>query len=268
MQPPWDGGKKIWADSIYTYERGASQWKLAGHLPTPLGYGARSRLSTACCSWEGRLRRARRRSTLRLTLHDGRVEIQQTALLARAMSMFAAALLHDRVYRGRWARPALFCPRFAQISSRFPCRSPHLFRRTASNLARPPAHLSARGGARWTISTWSAERISPESPGPPVGRRFLTDAFRYRARPRLGETATSSKSSAGGLSLFVERTPTDFRRERWLVCRPRIRVDGIASGLSAKKCWHSNSTTPNGPRSGPCHIRLSLRVSRHGEMNG
>ena len=44
--PPWSGGKKIWVDTVYTLGRGDKQWRLAGHLPTPLGYGIAA-ISTA-----------------------------------------------------------------------------------------------------------------------------------------------------------------------------------------------------------------------------
>lgn len=36
---PWDGGKKVWYDSAFALEKPGGEWKNAGKLPRPLGYG-------------------------------------------------------------------------------------------------------------------------------------------------------------------------------------------------------------------------------------
>jgi N-acetylneuraminic acid mutarotase len=36
---PWDGGRKVWYDSIFVLDRPGGTWTLAGKLPRPLGYG-------------------------------------------------------------------------------------------------------------------------------------------------------------------------------------------------------------------------------------
>src|SRR5690606_35831856 len=36
---PWNGGTKTWYDHVYVLEQPTGQWKLAGRLPLPLGYG-------------------------------------------------------------------------------------------------------------------------------------------------------------------------------------------------------------------------------------
>ncbi len=36
---PWEGGKKIWYDTIYALDEPDGQWKMVGQLPRPLGYG-------------------------------------------------------------------------------------------------------------------------------------------------------------------------------------------------------------------------------------
>jgi len=34
---PWEGGMKVWHDSIYTLDHPKTDWKKAGKLPTPAG---------------------------------------------------------------------------------------------------------------------------------------------------------------------------------------------------------------------------------------
>jgi N-acetylneuraminate epimerase len=36
---PWDGGKKVWTDAVFVLEKPTGEWKIAGWLPRPLGYG-------------------------------------------------------------------------------------------------------------------------------------------------------------------------------------------------------------------------------------
>ncbi|MGL4550811.1 MAG: GDSL-type esterase/lipase family protein, partial [Gemmataceae bacterium] len=36
---PWEGGKKVWYDTVFVLERPDGAWKVAGRLPRPLGYG-------------------------------------------------------------------------------------------------------------------------------------------------------------------------------------------------------------------------------------
>src|SRR4051812_40526979 len=36
---PWEGGAKVWYDTVYVLENPSAKWKVAGNLPPPLGYG-------------------------------------------------------------------------------------------------------------------------------------------------------------------------------------------------------------------------------------
>ena len=36
---PWEGGKKVWYDTVFVLEKADGQWRVAGKLPRPLGYG-------------------------------------------------------------------------------------------------------------------------------------------------------------------------------------------------------------------------------------
>ncbi len=36
---PWQGGKKVWWDTIFALEKGGTKWQVAGKLPGPMGYG-------------------------------------------------------------------------------------------------------------------------------------------------------------------------------------------------------------------------------------
>lgn len=36
---PWEGGTKVWHDTVFVLEKPDGKWKVAGKLPRPLGYG-------------------------------------------------------------------------------------------------------------------------------------------------------------------------------------------------------------------------------------
>lgn len=36
---PWEGGKKVWYDTVFALERPQGKWSIVGKLPRPLGYG-------------------------------------------------------------------------------------------------------------------------------------------------------------------------------------------------------------------------------------
>ena len=36
---PWEGGKKVWHDTVYALSKPTGQWRIIGQLPRPLGYG-------------------------------------------------------------------------------------------------------------------------------------------------------------------------------------------------------------------------------------
>lgn len=36
---PWDGGRKVWHDTVFALDRPEARWHIAGRLPRPLGYG-------------------------------------------------------------------------------------------------------------------------------------------------------------------------------------------------------------------------------------
>src|SRR6266550_9280884 len=85
--PPWSGGKKIWVDTVYTLGRGDKQWRLAGHLPTALGYGAAVTTASGLLCIGGQTPNGDSRKVYRLRLRDGELAIDKLADLPQASSM-------------------------------------------------------------------------------------------------------------------------------------------------------------------------------------
>jgi N-acetylneuraminate epimerase len=172
--PPWSGGKKQWVDTVYTLEHGAGHWRLAGHLPTPLGYGVAVSLRDSMLLIGGQTPEGSSAATLRLSLQNGRLEISKLAPLPRAASMFGGARLGDAIFlAGGQAEPSS-------------TESLHDFRRFEGGewYADPPWPGSPRilpmmAALHGFVYVFGGAELTGV-PGPPVGRRFLKDAFRFK----------------------------------------------------------------------------------------
>jgi len=201
--PPWEGGKKIWVDEVYTLDRGASKWRLAGHLPTPLGYGASISTGDAMLLIGGQTGATTSSETMRLTLSQGHIDIKKLARLPGAGSMFAGALLDNTIYvaGGQDEMTSLHSvEKFLSFS-----------RNSWHSLASWPGAprilplMAALDGYVYLIS--GAELTG--QPGPPVGRRFLTDAFRFKPGseweklPGLGSAVQAGVAIAWGGKILV-----------------------------------------------------------------
>jgi len=174
--PPWAGGKKMWVDTIYTLGRGGKAWRVAGHLPTPLGYGAAISAPGALLCVGGQTPDEASSKVYRLRLGSGQIAIDRLADLPQPASMIAGALAGDTVYvaggqsspqstsalRSFWSLSLNGVDGWRTLE---PWPGP----------ARILPLMSPGGGAVYLVS--GADLTG--TPGPPPGRRFLRDAFRY-----------------------------------------------------------------------------------------
>ncbi len=260
--PPWDGGEKMWVDCIYTLRRGARRWQMAGHLPTPLGYGGAVSTGTAMLLIGGQTGAASSSETLRLTLRNGRIETERLTPLPKPLSMFAAALLGDTVYTAGGQREMISLESLSGF---------HSF---SGNQCRPL--LSWPGPSRilplmaaldgWVYLISGAELTGV--PGPPVGRRFLTDAYRYQPASGWQKLPGLESAVQAGVALawkqqilvFGGNDGTLADREYELKDRhPGFRKDVLAFDPHQMK-WSKAGEMP--------YSLVTTGIAAHGGMNG
>jgi SSS family solute:Na+ symporter len=95
---PWDGGAKIWHDSIFVLDRPDGVWREAGRLPRPLAYGVSvaAGAGVICVGGSDALRHYA--DVFRLRWVGGRIEAEALPPLPRAAANLSGALLGTTLY--------------------------------------------------------------------------------------------------------------------------------------------------------------------------
>jgi N-acetylneuraminate epimerase len=95
---PWAGGEKVWHDAVYVLERPDGQWRTAGRLPRPLGYGVCVTHGGGVVCAGGSDAKGHYADVFRLTWADGKTRVTPLPPLPEAMANAAGALLGEVLY--------------------------------------------------------------------------------------------------------------------------------------------------------------------------
>jgi N-acetylneuraminic acid mutarotase len=173
---PWDGGKKVWYDSVFVLDRPGGKWEVAGKLPRPLGYGVSvtHRGGVVCVGGSDADRHYA--DVFRLDWKAGRVVTTRLPPLPGPVANACGAVVGDTLYvAGGQATPdakqtlktvfaidlAAAEPRWGEITA-FP------------GGGRMLAVAAACDGAFWLVG--GADLVVK---GGAVERRYLKDAYRF-----------------------------------------------------------------------------------------
>ncbi|MBI5385249.1 MAG: galactose oxidase [Verrucomicrobia bacterium] len=94
---PWEGGKKVWYDTVFALEKPDGQWKVVGRLPRPLGYGipVSTKLGVVCIGGSDADRHYA--ETFMLALSNGVARMPRLPSLPVPLANAAGALLGETV---------------------------------------------------------------------------------------------------------------------------------------------------------------------------
>ncbi len=95
---PWEGGKKIWHDTVFALEKPDGPWKIIGKLPHPLGYGVSVSTKAGVVCIGGSDSEKPRAEVFLLTLPHGHLEIKNLPSLPLPLANGAGALVGDTIY--------------------------------------------------------------------------------------------------------------------------------------------------------------------------
>lgn len=174
---PFQGGTKVWIDSIYVLDDPESQWRQAGRLDRPLAYGGSVTTPEGIVLLGGSDSSRHYADVIRLRVVDGSIEKEELPDLPRACANIGVALLGNAIYVAGGqgdpgSRSAL--RNFWRLDlSREPLQWEPL-----EPWRGPPRMLpvvATQDGALYVIS--GAELLADDAGG--VTRRFLTDVWRY-----------------------------------------------------------------------------------------
>lgn len=200
--PPWSGGTKQWVDAIYALGRNETKWQLVGHLPSPLGYGVAISAPHGMLCIGGQTPSENSRQTLLLHFEGNKIVIDRLADLPETAANMAGALAGDTVYiAGGQATPAsvkafhtfwslsLSAPH-ARWSSLPPWPGP----------ARIFPIMVASGSSLYLVS--GADLTG--TLGPPLGRKFLSDAYSYSPQNGWRSITSLPQPTGGGEGAVVD----------------------------------------------------------------
>jgi N-acetylneuraminic acid mutarotase len=207
---PWEGGTKIWYDRVFALEWGGAQWREAGRLPHPSGYGVSIQTSEGILLIGGGDSQRNFSEVWLARWERDSVRFTAWPALPRPLAMAAGALVDRRIYvAGGLERPDA-------IEAQNVCYFLDLDRREAGWREAPPMP----GGGRFlataaangkTFFLLSGARLVSGPDGKPQ-RVWLRDAWRYTEEtswkqiadlPRVAVGAPSPAPNLGGRILVL-----------------------------------------------------------------
>lgn len=201
---PWEGGQKVWHDTVWALDRPEGSWRTAGRLPRPLAYGVSATVGGSVVCAGGSDVRQHYAECFRLTLTNGVLDLQPLPALPVPLANAAGALLGDTLCVACGAdRPegpaalnrffaldlSVTLPRWQELES-FPGR-PRLL---------PVAAVTE--GAFFVIGG-----AALESRDGAVGRVYLRDLWRYRPGEGWRRLAEAPQPCAAAVSPAAAEAP-------------------------------------------------------------
>jgi len=95
---PWDGGRKDWYDTVFVLEKPNGEWKIAGKLPRPLGYGASVTHGTGVVCVGGSDIDRHYADAFRLDWKEGKLITTKLPSLPKSLAYTCGALVGDTLF--------------------------------------------------------------------------------------------------------------------------------------------------------------------------
>jgi len=207
---PWEGGTKVWYDSIFFLERPDASWRMAGRLPRACAYGASLTTPRGIACLGGGNATEHFTDCFLLRWNGSNIVIEPLPKLPRPCAFMTAALLDNRIYvAGGTEKPdstnALHSFWSLDLSASRGWRELDAW-------PGPGRILATAGAADGSVFVFGGASLAADSAGKPV-RTWLSDAYRFTPekgwtrladlpRPCVG-AASPAISDGGGRLLLI-----------------------------------------------------------------
>ncbi len=188
--------------TIYALGRNETHWKLVGHLPSPLGYGVAITTPQGMLCIGGQTPSENSRQTRLLRMQEGKIVIQRLADLPETAADMAGAMVGNTVY----VAGGQVTPTSTAALHNFWSLSLSQTQAVWSSLPAWPGParifpvMAASGSSIYLVS--GADLTG--TLGPPLGRKFLTDAYCYTPGHGWRALANPPQPTAGGLGAVMK----------------------------------------------------------------
>ncbi|MFZ5833476.1 MAG: sodium:solute symporter family transporter [Planctomycetota bacterium] len=207
--PPWEGGGKVWYDSIYVLEKPDGAWKLAGRLPRPLAYGASVSTPQGVVCVGGSDATQHYADALLLQWDGSEVSVSPLAPLPKPCANLCGAMLGSTIYVAGGTESPTATTALRTFWALDLGQSPPAWKEL-SPWPGPGRMLSVAAVQDKSLFLASGAELSADGQGNPV-RQYLRDAYRYQPErgwrrvadmPRAA-VAAPSPAPALGQSTFL-----------------------------------------------------------------
>ena len=174
---PWEGGTKVWYDTVYVLESPTAKWKVAGKLPRPLGYGVSVTYNNGLICAGGSDRDRHYADVFRLEWSNGKLKTTPLPSLPAPIANCCGAMVGDVLYvAGGIEKPDSKATSNRAWQIDLGAKSPKWTEiKTWPGSRRMLAVAAGFKGAFWLIG---GVDLTAGSDGT-AQRRYLTDAYRY-----------------------------------------------------------------------------------------
>ncbi|MCX6898910.1 MAG: galactose oxidase [Verrucomicrobia bacterium] len=174
---PWEGGTKVWYDSVFVLEKPDGVWKLAGKLSRPLGYGVSVTTKAGIVCIGGSSAQGHHADVFVLNWHDGKLATTPLPSLPRPCANMSGALVGNTIYvaggvatsDARAVLKAFWMLDLANIKTGWHELEPWPGRERM---------LATAGACDGSFFLFSGAALRAGADGKPV-REWLRDAYRY-----------------------------------------------------------------------------------------
>lgn len=174
---PWEGGKKVWYDTVFVLDQPTGAWKVAGKLPRPLGYGVSVTHDGRVVCVGGSDAEGHRAECFRMTWSNGKLAIASLPALPQPIANLSGALLGDTLY---------VADGIAKPDSTSTLKKFYALDLSAKNAAwrelepwpGPARMLAVAAAQAGSFFLASGADLHPGPDGKPV-RTYLRDAYRF-----------------------------------------------------------------------------------------
>ena len=207
---PWEGGKKIWYDTVFVLEKPDGPWKVAGKLLQPTAYGVSATHGGGIVCVSGSDAGQHYADCFRLEWHGGKLETKPLPSLPKPIASMCGALLGDTLYIAGGIEKPNSVSTLKKFYALDLAAAQPAWRELEPwpGAARMLAVAAAQDGSFFLVS---GADLSPDADGKPV-RTYLRDAYRFTPGkgwkriadlPRAAVAAPSPAPTAGTTQFFI-----------------------------------------------------------------
>lgn len=177
-KPPWEGGTKVWHDTVFVLEKPDGAWKTAGKLPRPLGYGVSLSTEDGVVCIGGSDAQRHYADVFLLRWENGELKTSPLPSLPKPCANFSGALLGNTIYvAGGIETPTATNALKTFWSLDLAAAQPQW--RELEPWPGPARMLAVAAVQDKSFFLVSGAELSGDAQGKPV-RRYLNDAYRYQ----------------------------------------------------------------------------------------